>query len=129
MALKERKLWKTIKPVLEKVFHAYRIESSITPGFPDVVLIHKKRGNIFLLELKSWRSSSHVPTFGGLSTTQRNFHTNARMAGVNNFVIAINNNNEYYIFQPDGVNPINATIIRNIKGLSSILLLRSEEDG
>ncbi len=128
MALKERKLWKKIKPILAKNYYAYRIESSITPGFPDVVLINKHNGDVFLLELKAWRSTSHIPMFGGMSTSQRAFHADIRKTGANNFVLAIDGNDHYYIFQPDG-SVIKPDRVTDIDRLPAILLLRSTDSG
>ena len=125
MALRERALWKKIKPILNQCFYTYRIESPITLGFPDVVLINKNTAEVYFLELKALRNKSHLPMHGGLSTSQRNFHTDATKAGANNFVVAIDGNDHYYIFEPDGINPIKATRITDIKKLCTILRLRS----
>ena len=125
MALRERALWKTIKPILNACFYAYRIESSVTPGFPDVVLINKNTAEVYFVELKALRNKSHIPAHGGLSTSQRNFHTAARTSGANNFVLALDGNDHYYIYQPDGVNPIKPSRITDIKRLCTILRLRS----
>ena len=120
--MNESRVWQALKESLNDYWLLYRIESSITPGFPDVIAFHKMSQRTFYIELKSWKSSTILPTFGALSTVQRNWHSIARKYGMNNFVFAVDLNGHYYLGQPDGMNPVKWTRIRDITILADELL-------
>ncbi|MCH7928831.1 MAG: hypothetical protein IID03_12760, partial [Candidatus Dadabacteria bacterium] len=87
--ISESDLWKKLKAVIKKDFLAYRIESSVTPGFPDVVLIDRYNSVVYFIELKKWKSVGHTPQFGNVKTSQRNVHAALRKSGANNYVLGV----------------------------------------
>ncbi len=118
---RESDLWKKLKAVVKKDFLAYRIESSITPGFPDVVLIDRTNGEVHFVELKKWKSIGHTPQFGNVKTSQRNVHAALRKANANNYVLGINSVGKYYIGQFDGMNSIDWTYIKKLEDVLQFL--------
>lgn len=121
--MRESDFWKKVKQVLYKDFLTYRIESSVTPGFPDVVAIHRKTAAVYFIELKSWKSTRLTPMHGSLTTAQRNFHTNVRKVGANNFVIGIDGNRVCWIAQPDGINYVNWVRIHELQDITVFLTM------
>jgi len=120
MALRESLLWKTLKKALPEILF-YRIESGITPGFPDVIGIDKQTAEVYFIELKAWKSIGHTPQFGNVKTSQRNVHADLRKVGANNYVLGINSVGKYYIGQFDGMNSINWVYVEKLGDLLQFL--------
>ena len=58
----ETNFWKSVKRLLENGEEKYlisRIESYVTPGFPDCIIFHKKLG-FFTLELKIVQANNKI---------------------------------------------------------------------
>jgi len=58
----ETNFWKSVKKLLENGEEKYlisRIESYVTPGFPDCIIFHKKLG-FFTLELKIVQANNKI---------------------------------------------------------------------
>ena len=117
----ESDLWKKLKAVIKKDFLAYRIESSVTPGFPDVVLIDRYNSVVYFIELKKWKSIGHTPQFGNIKTSQRNVHAALRKVGANNYILGINGVGKYYIGQFDGNNSIDWAYLKKLEDILQFL--------
>ena len=120
MALRESALWKSLKQALPDI-QLYRIESSITPGFPDVIGVDKKTAEVYFIELKAWKSVGHTPQFGNTKTSQRIFHTQLRKIGANNYILGVNGVGKYYIGQFDGMNSIDWVYVEKLEDLLQFL--------
>lgn len=85
--MSEDALWRYVRgKLLPPGTHATRIESRVSPGFPDVHYVY--RGQSGTLELKFLRKKK--PPFGdeGLNLEQRIWHREADSAGATAYLIA-----------------------------------------
>ncbi len=120
--MRERELWRQLRDTLKSDWLLYRIESSITPGFPDVVAIYKETGIVCFIELKAWKGANVIPMKGAMHTSQNEWHMAARKADANNYVLGITKAGTYHIGQPDGMNFIKWMRLYELKDIKEVLL-------
>lgn len=83
----ETNFWKSLKTYLDDGnFIVSRIESYVTPGFPDCVVFHKDTG-FFTLELKVLKRNKNSTTTVLISPLQNAWHVKHSMAGAPVFIM------------------------------------------
>ena len=83
----ETNFWKTVKTYLENGdYLVSRIESYVTPGFPDCVVYHKECG-FFTIELKVLRRNKKGDAKVLISPLQHAFHVSYSMKGAPVFIL------------------------------------------
>ena len=83
----ETSFWKTVKIYLESGdYLVSRIESYVTPGFPDCVVYHKNCG-FFTLELKVMRRNKKGDAKVLVSPLQNAFHVSYSRKGAPVFIL------------------------------------------
>lgn len=97
----EGNFWRnTVKPQFDRLNLIYkRIESPITSGFPDTIILYNKR--VIFLELKSKPSFER---YLGCSALQENFHRTWSAQGATTFVLA--QVKEYIYLVPGALIPL-----------------------
>ena len=120
--MKERELWRKLRDELKDTWMLDRIESGVSPGFPDVIAIYRKTGKVCFIELKTWKGANVIPKYGALHTSQREWHMRATKANANNYLLGVTKRDVYYIGQPDGMNFIEWIHLHELKDVEEILL-------
>ena len=83
----ETNFWKNFKKYLDDgKYMSSRIESYVTPGFPDCVVFHKDTG-FFTLELKVLKRNKNGTTTVLISPLQNAWHVKHSMAGAPVFIM------------------------------------------
>lgn len=83
----ETNFWKSLKTCLsDGNFVVSRIESYVTPGFPDCVVFHKDTG-FFTLELKVLKRNKNGTKTVLISPLQNAWHVKHSMAGAPVFIM------------------------------------------
>ena len=83
----ETNFWKSVKTYLESGdYLVSRIESYVTPGFPDCVVYHKDCG-FFTIELKVIRRNKKGEAKVLISPLQHAFHVSYSMKGAPVFIL------------------------------------------